>query len=130
VSAKLHYLILCDGVTAVQGKKYLLGIFKTIFAGKFPCMHPECALAAEISCSEGEHSVSVHIVDSSGKDVLPPTPELKLKADGPFGIIDPVFQLRNLPLQKPGMYQFQLSMDGEVIGVRDFLVEKVNPPQP
>ncbi|MHC4662112.1 MAG: DUF6941 family protein [Planctomycetota bacterium] len=125
MSARLHYLILCDGVTAVQGKKYYLGVFRTIFAADFPCAHGECALAAEISCDEGEHEVSVHIVDSSGEDVLPSTPPMKLKSGGPFSIIEPVFQLKNLPFKKPGMYQFQLEVDGEVIGVRDFMVEKM-----
>ena len=66
---------LCEAATADGGKLSMLGAFDTIRTSKFPTIHAQCAIALRVRFSrieEGDHKMTVHFVDSDGKNVLPP----------------------------------------------------------
>ena len=73
---KIEVFTLCDAATAdSSGKLNLLGAFDTLFAGTAPLMHPSCAVALRMRFElgdEGVHPIELRLVDSDGKDVLPP----------------------------------------------------------
>ncbi len=121
---RLHYFILCDAVTPGGGKKTFYGVFNQINAFEFPATHAMCAITVEVSSTEGDHTLRFYLKDASGADVMPPTPELKVKASPPLGLIDAVINLQNLRFEHPGIYSFHIHLDGQLIGVRDFIVSR------
>jgi len=124
---KLGYLVLCDAHVKVGGKDVIYGVFNRIFVMRFPAMHEVCHLAFEVWTSPGPHKLALSIRNSDGEDVVEKLGPLDMKvADA--GQASGAIQLRNLPLQKPGIYSFQLEIDGELVGARDLIVEQPAPP--
>src|SRR5581483_8925098 len=55
MSARLHYMILCDAVVFSQGKFTYYGVFDRIQATRFPCVHGTLSIAVQLSCDPGPH---------------------------------------------------------------------------
>jgi len=118
--------VICDSAADYGGKLCLLGTFDTIFAHRFPAVHPHCALALRIvfrtGADEGTHRFRVAFIDSDGHDVLPsegePRFEVKV-AEIPdksaFISRNFVINLQGLPLEKPSLYSFDVHMDDQII---------------
>ena len=121
--AKLNHVILCDAIGTGQGKKTLYGLFSTISAPQFPCIHPHCCLALEFSANDGDHELALTIVNSQGEDIIPPPPVLHIRNDNPMGLITVDINLNGLRFERPGIYTIQLFLDGQPLGGRDFFVE-------
>ena len=62
---------------------------------------------------------------TSGKDVIPTLPPVTIETNHPLGMTTTSITLQGLPLQKPGIYSFQLYLDEKLLGARDFFVEKI-----
>ena len=125
---RLGYLILCDAHGKIAGKDCLYGVFNRIFVGRFPATHEMCYLAFELWTYPGDHKLGVRIRNTDGQDVVPPLGPLEMKVS-PVGQASGAIQLRNLPLEKAGIYGFVVEIDGEEVGQRDLIVEPV-PTQP
>jgi hypothetical protein len=57
--------------------------------------------------------------------VLPTLPPVTIETNHPLGMTTTSITLQGLPLQKPGIYSFQLYLDEKLLGARDFFVEKI-----
>ncbi|HZV02452.1 MAG TPA: hypothetical protein VFF73_37445 [Planctomycetota bacterium] len=125
MSAKLHYMILCDAVVFSQGKFTYYGVFDRIQATRFPCVHGTLSIAVQLSCDPGPHVLSLRAVDSGGTDVIPTLPPVTIETNHPLGMTTTSITLQGLPLQRPGIYSFQLYLDEKLLGARDFFVEKI-----
>jgi hypothetical protein len=125
MSAKLHYMILCDAVVFSQGKFTFYGVFDRIQAVRFPCVHQALSIAVQLSCDPGPHVLAIRAVDSGGADVIPTLPPVTIETNHPLGMTTTSITLQGLPLQKPGIYSFQLYLDEKALGARDFFVEKI-----
>ncbi len=125
--SRLGYLILCDDHGKVGGKECILGVFNRIFVQRFPAAHEQCYLAFELWTAPGKHELKVKIVDTDGKDIVPPLGPLEMQVSQ-VGQGSGAIQLRGLPLTKQGIYSFVMVVDGEDVGARDLFVEQV--PQP
>jgi uncharacterized protein DUF6941 len=130
--ARLGYLILCDAHGKVGGKDCIYGVFNRIFVANFPAVHELCSLAFEIWAEPGTHKLGLRVMNTDGEDIFPPMEgqDLPVSAAGQgTGAI----QLRNLQLQKAGIYSFVITIDGEQVGARDLMVEplpnRAPPPQ-
>ena len=123
-SNKLGYLVLCDAHGKVAGKDCIYGVFNRIFVGRFPAMHEMCFLAFELWTVPGDHKLTVRIRNSDGADVVPQLGPLDMKVSA-VGQASGAIQLRNLPLEKPGIYSFIVEIDGDPVGARDLIVEPV-----
>ena len=121
---KLGYLVLCDAHTKAAGKDCLIGVFNRIFVGRFPAMHETCFLAFELWTTPGDHKLGVKIKNTDGADAVQPLGPLEMKVSA-VGQASGAIQLRNLPLEKPGIYSFIVEIDGEAVGARDLIVEPV-----
>jgi hypothetical protein len=126
---KLGYLVLCDAHTKALGKDCLIGIFNRIFVGKFPAIHDTCFLAFELWTTPGDHKLGVRIRRSDGTDAVPPLGPLDMKVSD-VGQASGAIQLRHLPLEKPGIYTFEIQIDGEPVGGRDLIVDAVPQQRP
>lgn len=116
---QIEIFSLCDAATADGGKLSMLGAFDAIRTGKFPAVHPQCAIALRVRFSrieEGDHKMTVHFVDGDGKNVLPPMQgEIKV---GPFSgqgsfSTNFIFNLQGLKFDKGGEYSIDLAIDGQ-----------------
>jgi len=117
--------ILCDSAADYQGKLCVLGAFDSIYAGKFPAVHPHCALAIRLLFKpeeEGVHEMKITLIDSDGKNVLPdaggPTIRFEVQEipdDTFFLSRNFVLDLNGLPLPKAGQYSFDISIAGKII---------------
>ena len=130
MSAKLHYLILCDAVSFANGKFTYHGVFDRIQAAQFPCVHGTLSLAVQLSCDPGPHLLTIRALDSSGTDVVQALPPVPIETNNPLGFASTSITLQGLPFPKPGIYSFELALDQKVLGARDFFVEKVAAPGP
>lgn len=124
MSNKIGYLTLCDAHAKVGGKDCLLGIFNRIFVQNFPAVHEQCYLAFEVWTTPGEHQLGVKIQNAEGDNLVDPLGPLDMKV-GDGGQGSGAIQLRGLPLQKPGIYSFIMTIDGEDVGARELFVEPV-----
>jgi hypothetical protein len=122
--SKLGYLILCDAHGKVGGKDCVYGIFNRIFVGRFPAVHEMCFLAFEVWTTPGDHKLGVRIRNTDGGDVVPPMGPLDMKV-AQAGQASGAIQLKNLPLEKPGIYTFEIVIDDEPVGGRDLIVEPI-----
>ena len=84
----------------------------------------------EISAPEGKHALGLRVVDSDGKDILPPPPPLTIETTNPLGLANIDVTLNGLRFQKPGIYSFVLAVDQTDIGARDFFVERMTATEP
>jgi hypothetical protein len=65
-----------------QGKLYILGEFRYLFAASFPAVHPRLALALRISAPiveirDNTATLALEAVDEDGFPLLPKTPECR-----------------------------------------------------
>ena len=117
--------ILCDSAADYQGKLCVLGAFDSIYAGKFPAVHPHCALAIRLLFKpeeEGMHEMKITLIDSDGKNVLPEPGGPVIRFEVPEIPDDTFFLSRNfvldlngLPLPKSGQYSFDISIANKII---------------
>lgn len=122
--------ILCDSAADYQGKLCVLGAFDSIYAGRFPAVHPHCALAVRLLFKpeeEGQHEMKITLIDSDGKSVLPEGPngqtggpvirfEVPEIPDDTFFLSrNFVLDLNGLPLPKAGQYSFDISIGSKII---------------
>ncbi len=117
--------ILCDSAADYQGKLCVLGAFDSIYAGRFPAVHPHCALAIRLLFrpeEEGQHEMRISLIDSDGGPVLPDGGGPVIRFDVPeipdetfFLSRNFVLDLNGLPLPKPGQYSFDIRVDGEIL---------------
>src|ERR1700677_3163428 len=117
--------VICDSAADYSGKLCLLGTFDTIFAHRFPAIHPHCAVALRIvfrPIDEGPHRFRIAFIDSDGHDILPkegePRFEVKvaeIPAKSAFVSRNFVINLQGLPLEKPSLYSFDVHMDEQIV---------------
>lgn len=120
--------LLCDSVSrdARTGKTSLFGIFNMIWVQQTPTVHPFLAIYACLTEAKGEYEVwveVVHVPTNQRVARFPTTeqPPLLIKADSPLAPLDYVelvFEVRNLPLQELGEYEFRLFVDGRITALR------------
>jgi len=121
---------LCDAATGDQGKLNMLGAFDTIWAAKFPVIHPQCTIALRIrfvSIEAGEHKVAVNFVDADGKHIIPPA-----KGAIRVGFVENqrtastnlILNIQRLNIEKEGEYSIDLAIDGSIKASLPLLVKK------
>ncbi|MBI4231658.1 hypothetical protein HY605_00375 [Candidatus Peregrinibacteria bacterium] len=123
-NVKLNYIILCDAIVDTGGKVNLLGIFSNIFTKTFPSAHPKFAIALNFTGEPAEHTLTLRIIDTSGNEVMPPSPQLKFRCPE-FGEASIGITVENLQIRAPGFLTVQVIVDGNKIGEKDLIVSKM-----
>lgn len=117
--------VICDSAADYNGKLCILGTFDTIYAHRFPAVHPHCALALRLvfrSADLGDHNFRIAFIDPDGRNVLPkegePRFEVKITEipeKAAFISRNFVINIQGLPLEKPSLYSFVVHMDESVV---------------
>lgn len=117
----IEAFLLCDAATEQQGKLNVLGAFDNIFGVKIPAIHPACSIAARIrfeKTEEGEHQVSILIIDEDGNPIGPkPKGKINVKSKENVDSIvaNLILNIQGLKFEKFGQYRLDLEIDGKIV---------------
>ena len=117
---EIDLALLADAATVdASGKLSILGIFDHIGVAQFPAQHGRITLILRFTAGTseiGSHEVHIRMSDPGGAEVLSLNGEIQL-AGGPSardGIRVPhILNLDGLVFTGPGMYSFDVKVDGE-----------------
>ena len=112
--------VVCDHALIDQaGKLSVIGIFERIWVERFPAVHPRLHLVLRLKGRRteiGDHPIVIRLLDPEGHEVLrgdgavqigePPAGVLEVEAGAVLAF--------DVPLERPGTYQFEISVDGQI----------------
>jgi hypothetical protein len=100
------------------GKISVLGIFQHIWVQQFPAMHPRLHLVLRLKGKRtevGEHGVQIRLADEDGAEILGGNGTVTF-AEPPAGVVDieaGAILVFDVPFPHPGVYKFDITVDGE-----------------
>ena len=132
----LDFAVVADYALVDQaGKISVLGIFQHIWVQQFPAMHPRLHLVLRLKgrrTEVGEHGVQIRLADESGSEILGGNGTVTF-AEPPAGVTDieaGAILVFDVPFPHPGLYRFEITVDGEVLATVPITVSQLqNPPQ-
>ncbi|OGJ91410.1 MAG: hypothetical protein A2268_00205 [Candidatus Raymondbacteria bacterium RifOxyA12_full_50_37] len=114
----IEIFALCDHAQDFGGKLIIIGTFDTLWAAKFPTMHPACSIAARMRfprSEAGSHALKILIVDEDGREIVPSINGEVMVRTPPVGDSVPVnfvITIGQLAFQKAGRYSIDFMVDG------------------
>ena len=119
--------VTCDGVhfDHASGKYYLLGVFSSIRAVRFPVQHPRMYWFLTLSdVPTGAHKLTI----SMNLPTEPARPIAKrgFNSRSPLDRIHIVNEINNLEFEQAGDYSIMIEVDDEPLLVTSFQVANVN----
>ncbi len=119
----VRHFIACQKVErSADGRHYslihLIHSLRPLPGVSFPLIHPELWLYAVLADGRGELSFSVEMVTWEGTEErsIHNTPEVRIDlGQSPLAVHGWPIRLRNLPFLHPGLYEFRLVCEGEVL---------------
>lgn len=126
--------VACDYALIDQhGKLSVLGIFERIWVERFPAVHPRLHLVLRLKGRRteiGDHPISIRLADDAGREVLrgdgavqigePPAGVLEVEAGAVLAF--------DVPLERPGTYTFEISVDGSLEATVPIAVSQIRSP--
>ncbi len=121
--------LVCDQVIqdAQTGKKSLIGVFHEIKAGRFPTVHPELWIYANLTDAHGRYSFEIALVDVGGGQVLGRGTPPAIDIPGPLQVTELSAQLRGIRLPSAGTYEFHLIVNGSLAATKAVRVSLAEP---
>jgi len=115
----LLFAMLADHVAETkEGKLVIVGEFDTIGAAQFPATHPAFFLVARFqgnASAARAHRLQVRLIGPDGRGALPQDADLHLQAVRVHENVaraNVLLHFAGLQFQQPGLYHFQLQLDG------------------
>ena len=117
---EIDLALLADAATIdASGKLSILGIFDRIGVVQFPAQHGRVSLVLRFTAGTseiGSHEVHIRMSDPGGAEVLSLNGEMQL-VGGRFARdvirVPHILNLDGLVFTRPGMYSFDVKVDGE-----------------
>ena len=117
---EIDLAVLADAATIdASGKLSVLGIFDRIGVAQFPAQHGRVTLVLRFTAGTsemGSHEVHIRMSDPRGEEVLSLNGEMQL-VGGPAARdairVPHILNLDGLVFTGPGMYSFDVKVDGE-----------------
>lgn len=125
----IQVAVLCDAATDDHGKLNILGTFDTIFASHLPAIHRQCTVALRLifyKSEEGQHKISLTLVDEDGKRVLAPIEipvELVLPGDSVYLSRNLIVSIQQLKFDRAGFYSLHIALDDRQQGSIPVLIK-------
>lgn len=128
---QLRYAIVCDYANGTQdGRLNIMGVLDRLYAANFPAVHRTMFFVVSIELGpedEGQdHEVHIQLIDGDARTLA------DLRGHFRFGpadrILNQVHQLHDLGFETPGLYRFNVFLDGALAKTID--LELVQLPQP
>lgn len=115
-------LVVADGVHRdAHGRAYILGVFHTYYASKFPVTIPQLAVYLALTDGRGDARLTLRLVEASDEDATPASrTDLDVTFPGPLEVVTLSVDLPPLTISNPGVYRWQLVCGGQVIADQRF----------
>ncbi len=117
---EIDLALLADAATIdASGKLNILGIFDRIGVAQFPAQHGRVTLVLRFTAGTsemGSHEVHIRMSDPGGAEVLSLNGEVRLVGGARAGDgirVPHILNLDGLVFTGPGMYSFDVKVDGE-----------------
>jgi hypothetical protein len=117
---EIDLALLADAATIdAAGKLNILGIFDRISVAQFPAQHGRITLVLRFTAGTseiGSHDVYIRMSDPGGVEVLSLNGEMQLAGGARAGDairVPHILNLDGLVFTGPGMYSFDVKVDGE-----------------
>jgi hypothetical protein len=114
----IQLALVCDHAIIDQhGKLSVLGIFDRIWVERFPAIHPRLHLVLRLKGRRteiGDHTVLIQLVDMQGQEILRGEGNVAI-GEPPAGVLDieaAAVLAFDIPLERPGVYTFEIAVDG------------------
>lgn len=122
--------LVCDQIIqdAQSGKKSLIGVFHELRAERFPAVHPQLWIYGNLTDGHGRYVLEIRLVDVEQGTVLSRGEPPPLDIAGPLQVTEISAQLRNITLPRPGLYEFHLLSNGQVLATKAIHATQVQPP--
>jgi hypothetical protein len=101
-----------------QGKLSVLGIFQHVWLTNFPAVCPRTHLVLRVRGRRteiGVHTIRIRFVDDAGTELLGGEGTVQF-GEPPAGVVDVeagAVLVFDVPLPRPGLYAFEITLDGE-----------------
>ena len=122
-------ILVCDTIIRdeLTHNVSLIGIFNTIHAANFPCVHQRMHVFVSLTDGRGacEGRLCVVARETEGL-VAEATGRIEFPPDA-RAVVDMNFELRQVPFEKTGQYSVDFYVEGELIGSRPFSVMESPP---
>ena len=109
----------CDHALIDQtGKLSVIGIFERIFVERFPAVHPRLHLVLRLKgrrTEVGDHPIVITLRNDSGEEVLRGEGAVQI-GEPPAGVTEVeggALLSFDVPLERAGVYNFEILVDGE-----------------
>jgi hypothetical protein len=126
--------VACDYALIDQhGKLSVLGIFERIWVENFPAVHPRLHLVLRLKGRRteiGEHPIVIRLVDSGGREVLRGDGSVQI-GEPPAGVLEVeagAVLAFDVPLERPGIYTFEIAVDGSLEATVPITVSQIPVP--
>lgn len=115
----------CDQIIREEGTKKisLIGLFNTIQAKTFPCVHSKLHIYIALTEYEGQANCELKFSYGDDKPIVQLTGPVNFP--NKLSVVEMNFSINNLPLPKAGLYHFDFMVDGKPIGHRKFMVQQI-----
>ena len=114
----VDFAVLADYALVDQhGKLSVLGIFQHVWVQNFPAVHPRTHLVIRVRgrrTEVGNHPVRIRFVDDQGTELVGGEGAIQF-GEPPAGITDieaGAVLMFDVPLPRPGVYAFEIVLDG------------------
>jgi hypothetical protein len=121
---------LCDFAQESEGKLTIVGAFDTIYARRFPAVHPSMCLAVRLRFyihEEGKHAIRIVFATPDGSEAVKAIDGEAVVKDfsGSSRVIHSVFTLVNTPIDKEGTMSITLTVDGRQLLTSPLYAKKI-----
>ena len=124
----LQALLLCDTTIREAGTNKLsfIGIFNDIMAPLFPTVHPSFSVCVIISDGKGNIPCTLRMYCMENNQEI-----FTLKQDiafnDPKDISELIFQIKQLPIPRAGVYTIEFYAEKELLGARKLRINQLRP---
>jgi hypothetical protein len=129
VDPSVRLALVCDYALKSQDDKLsVLGIFSQINVQDIPASSPPFFVVVSIAMDIGNHEVRIGVLNPIGGSAIPETPQFEVDVEQPGATTDVLLQFNSLPLERAGIYQIQVFVDGVMIHSVPLHVQSMSQP--
>jgi hypothetical protein len=127
----LKAFLVCDQIIqdAQSGKKSLIGVFHELKSTRFPAVHPQLWIYANLTDAHGKYAFEIRLLDVAEGKVLGRGAPPPIEIPDPLQVTELSAQLRNVTLPSPGTYEFQLHANDQLVATKAIRVSEIQVPQ-
>jgi len=120
-------ILICDTVIHEAGtnKKSLIGIFEDIHLSRFPFQYPRVAVYVNLTDAHGKYTLELRLISTEDGEKIGSAVTPEVDIDSPLRTCEFALQVGNLVFKKPGVYEFQIFANNELLATKSFHVKQI-----